>query len=60
MKRHRKKTLLVVMHNLNQAVRYADRLTVLDGGKIVFDGETSDCIQSGVIERGIRRAALYC
>lgn len=31
MKRHRKKTLLVVMHNLNQAVRYADRLTVLDG-----------------------------
>ena len=57
MKRHRKKTLLVVMHNLNQAVRYADRLIVLDGGKIVFDGETSDCIQSGVIERvfGVRR-----
>lgn len=57
LKRHRKKTLLVVMHNLNQAVRYADRLTVLDGGKIVFDGETSDCIQSGVIEQvfGVRR-----
>lgn len=57
LKRHRKKTLLVVMHNLNQAVRYADRLAVLDGGTIVFDGDTSDCIQKGVIEQvfGVRR-----
>lgn len=25
----------MVMHNLNQAVRYADQLAVLDDGKIV-------------------------
>lgn len=60
LKQQRKKTLLVVMHNLNQAVRYADRLAVLEGGKIVFDGETADCIAQGVIERvfGVRRYAV--
>ena len=60
LKQQRKKTLLVVMHNLNQAVRYADRLAVLEGGKIVFDGETADCSAQGVIERvfGVRRYAV--
>lgn len=51
MKRDYKKTLLVVMHNLNQAVRYADRLAVLDEGKIVFDGPTEACVRSGILEK---------
>ena len=51
MKHKNKKTLLVVMHNLNQAVRYADQLAVLDDGKIVFHGPTEECLRSGILER---------
>ncbi len=46
-----KKTLLVVMHNLNQAVRYADRLAVLEDRRIMFEGSTDECVKSGVLER---------
>lgn len=46
-----KKTLLVVMHNLNQAVHYADRLAVLEDRRIMFEGSTDECVKSGVLER---------
>lgn len=35
----REKSLLIVMHDINAAVRYADRIAILDGGKIVFSGD---------------------
>lgn len=43
-------TFLVIMHNLSQAVRYADRIVVLDESRILYQGKTSDCIASGVLE----------
>lgn len=38
LKKKQKKTPLVVMHNLAQAVQYADHILLLDEHQIVFDG----------------------
>lgn len=51
LKKKQKKTLLVVMHNLAQAVQYADHILLLDEHQIVFDGSSSDCLESGILER---------
>ncbi|MBE6888037.1 MAG: ABC transporter ATP-binding protein [Ruminococcaceae bacterium] len=44
------KTVVVVMHNLNTAVRYAQRIVVMDSGKIVFEGTTQECLETQIIE----------
>lgn len=57
LRRSRKKTLLVIMHDLNQALRSADRIILLDGGRIRFSGDTAACLQSQIIEQifGVER-----
>ena len=50
LKRTRKKTFLVVLHDLSAAVEYADDLIVLDGGKLVFSGTKEACLQKEVLE----------
>lgn len=57
LKQQRKKTFLVVLHDLTQAVRYADDLLVLDGGRLVFSGTGEECLQQRVLEEtfGLRR-----
>ena len=45
-----KKTILVVMHDLNSAIRYADHLAVLEEGGLSFFGTREECLQKGVIE----------
>lgn len=57
LKQQRKKTFLIVMHDLTQAVRYADDLLVLDGGKLVFSGTKEECLQQRILEKtfGLRR-----
>ena len=49
-KHQHKMTLLVVMHNLSQALKYADRLIVLDHHTIQFEGSSQACFDSGVLE----------
>ena len=44
------KTVLAVIHDLAEAVRYCDRMAVLDGGKIVFAGSAEECVSSGILE----------
>ena len=60
LKKERKKTFLVILHDLNLAVRYADDLIVLDGGKIRFAGTKEDCLEQGVLEENfsLRRFTL--
>ena len=47
-------TLLVILHDLSQAMRYADRIVVLDAGRVRFAGDTRACAASGVLEAVFR------
>lgn len=57
LKQTREKTILVVLHDLTQAVRYADDLAVLDGGRLVFAGSKAECLEQEILERtfGLKR-----
>ena len=50
----RKKTFLVVLHDLALAVRYADDMIVLDHGRVAFSGTKETCLQENVLERVFR------
>lgn len=45
------KTFLLVMHELPEAFRTADRVIVLEAGRKVFDGTPDGCIHAGIPER---------
>lgn len=51
------KTVICVIHNLSQAIKYADEVVILDGGKCVFSGSKETCLEDMVIEKsyGVRR-----
>ena len=57
LKQTREKTILVVLHDLTQAVRYADDLAVLDGGRLVFAGSKAECLEREILEKtfGLKR-----
>ena len=44
------KTVVIVMHNLSTAVRFADRIAVMDNGRLVFEGTTKECLDRQIIE----------
>ena len=50
----RKKTFLVVLHDLALAARYADDIIVLEQGKVVFSGTKEACLQENVLEQVFR------
>jgi len=54
------KTVAAVMHDLTAAVKYADDILLIDGGKVVFAGTREECIKSGEIERimGVEKHSL--
>lgn len=45
------KTLIVTIHNLDEAMSIADNVAVIDNGEIVFTGNKSDFLRSDVAER---------
>lgn len=47
----RKKTFLVVLHDLTLACRYADDLVVLDKGRLVFAGTKEECLEREILEK---------
>lgn len=42
-------TVVVVLHDLNQAARFADRLVVLHGGRVVADGPPAAVLTPGLL-----------
>ncbi len=45
------KHILLVMHDLTRALALADRVLVLDEGKLTFDGTPDECIAARIPER---------
>ena len=58
--RQRQLTVIAVLHDLNLAALYADRLLVLHEGRLVADGGPSDVLTRGMIEQvyGCRAAVV--
>lgn len=52
--RQQGKTILVVMHDLGEAVRCADRMAVMDAGCVVYSGSREECLACGVLEQTLR------
>lgn len=54
------KSVVAVMHDLTQAVKYADNIILIDAGRIIFAGTRKECIESGEIERvmGVEKHSL--
>lgn len=51
LKQKRKKTFLVILHDLNLAAEYADDLIVMDEGKIIFAGSREACLAGDILEK---------
>lgn len=51
LKQRRKKTFLVILHDLTLAAEYADDLVVLDEGKILFAGTKEECLAQEMLEK---------
>lgn len=47
--RERKMTILLVLHDLNQAARFSQRLIVLNGGVVVADGAPGDVLTKALL-----------
>jgi iron complex transport system ATP-binding protein len=45
------RTILLVTHNLNLAARYADRLVLLDRGRVAAAGPPAEVLTTGNVER---------
>jgi len=56
------RTLVVVLHDLNQACRYAGHLIAMRDGKILAEGAPADIVTPALIEQvfGLRCAIIDC
>ena len=44
------KTLLLTMHDINEALNVADDVLLLDGGRLIFAGTTEELLGTNLIE----------
>jgi iron complex transport system ATP-binding protein len=55
--RQQRMTIVMVLHDLNQAARYSDRLIALDSGRVVADGPPSEVLNKELLEATFRITA---
>ena len=48
--KHQVETLIVVLHDVDLAARFCDRLVALKGGRLIADGSPRDIMDSGILE----------
>lgn len=51
LKKRKKKTFLVILHDLTLAAEYADDIVVLEEGKVVFSGPKEECLEREILEK---------
>ena len=51
LKQEHGRTFLLILHDLNLAVQYADELLVLDDGRLVFAGSREKCLEKEILEK---------
>lgn len=51
LKIRKKKTFLVVLHDLTLAAEYADDLVVLEEGRVIFVGTKEECLAKEILEK---------
>lgn len=52
--RERGVTIVMAIHDINQAIAVSDRISLLEKGELLFDGEPRALAQSGLIEKTFR------
>lgn len=52
--RDRGVTVVMAIHDLNQAMSVSDRISLLEKGRLMFDGDPKDLADTGLIERVFR------
>ncbi len=57
LRRRRDLTVVTVLHDINQAARFADRLVVLDDGRIVADGRPAEVVTEALLRERFGVAA---
>lgn len=50
-KNAKKKTFLVVLHDLAAAMEFADDVVVLEQGRLCFSGTREQCLEAGILEK---------
>lgn len=53
--KRRKKTVIIVTHDIPAALEYADSLAVVDNGYIAFQGAPDECIKKRILENTFGR-----
>lgn len=57
LRQRRELTVVTVLHDINQAARFADRLVVLDGGRVVADGPPAEVVTASLLRERFGVAA---
>ena len=57
------KTVIMVLHDLEQALKYSDRIIVIDAGKEIHTGTPEEILNSGILKKVFHvdvRRSEYC
>jgi iron complex transport system ATP-binding protein len=53
------KTVITVMHNISDAVKYADNIILLDNKKCLFFGTVKEILETDILEKTMNVKRYY-
>lgn len=45
------KTIVIVMHDINKIIRFADNIVIVNDGRIIFNNSVENCLECKIIEK---------